>query len=60
MLHDVNMATRVCDEIVALRGGRVWVKGTPEAVMDAGVLEGIYGIPMNVLRAAGKVIAHVA
>jgi ferric hydroxamate transport system ATP-binding protein len=60
VLHDVNMAARVCDEIVALREGRVFARGAPEAILEPNVLEGIYGIPMKILRADGVAVAHVA
>ena len=62
VLHDINMAARVCDEIVALRDGRIFARGLPDAIMDADVLGGIYNIPMHIFRAApgGKPVAHVA
>ncbi len=50
VLHDVNMAARFCDEIVALRGGRLLARGTPDAIMTPPQLETIYGIAMGVMR----------
>ncbi|MGH6762081.1 MAG: ATP-binding cassette domain-containing protein [Phyllobacterium sp.] len=49
VLHDINMAARICDEIIALSAGRIVARGTPEAIMDSEVLGGIYGLPMGVL-----------
>ncbi|SDV46044.1 iron complex transport system ATP-binding protein [Chitinasiproducens palmae] len=49
VLHDVNMAARFCDEIIALRGGRLCARGTPAEIMTADCLEDIYGIPMVVM-----------
>jgi iron complex transport system ATP-binding protein len=50
VLHDVNMAARFCDEIVALHSGRLIARGTPDDIMDPGQLRAIYGIAMEVLR----------
>ncbi|WP_131113937.1 ABC transporter ATP-binding protein [Lichenihabitans psoromatis] len=49
VLHDINMAARFCDEIVALRAGTVAVQGAPSAIMRPDVLQSIYDIPMRVL-----------
>ncbi|MCW6509201.1 ABC transporter ATP-binding protein [Lichenifustis flavocetrariae] len=49
VLHDINMAARFCDTILALRGGAVIAWGDPAAIMTAEVLETVYGIPMRVL-----------
>ncbi|WP_024278656.1 ATP-binding cassette domain-containing protein [Xanthobacter sp. 126] len=62
VLHDVNMAARFCDEIVALRAGELIARGTPNHVMTADTLEMIYGIAMDVLTrpsgAAPLAFAH--
>ncbi|MBP2169860.1 iron complex transport system ATP-binding protein [Erwinia toletana] len=49
VLHDINMAARYCDHLVALRGGEAIAQGEPQAIMHADVLEKIYGIPMGIL-----------
>ena len=49
VLHDVNMAARFCDEIVALHGGRLIARGTPAEIMTPEQLEAIYGIALGVL-----------
>ena len=46
VLHDINMAARFCDEIVALHSGRLVTSGSPAAVMTVDVLQRIYGIEM--------------
>lgn len=48
-MHDVNMAARFCDEIIALHGGRLIARGSPREIMEAGMLQAIYGIPMKVI-----------
>ncbi|MEP9380643.1 ATP-binding cassette domain-containing protein [Aquabacter sp. CN5-332] len=49
VLHDVNMAARFCDEIVALRGGRLLTRGTPDEIMAPDELQAIYNIPMGII-----------
>ena len=38
VLHDINMAARYCDEIIALGGGRLVARGTPDEIVDGEVL----------------------
>lgn len=47
VLHDVNMAARFCDEILALKGGRLLARGTPQEMIRGDVLGAIYGVPMG-------------
>ncbi|WP_163269514.1 ABC transporter ATP-binding protein [Chelativorans alearense] len=49
VLHDVNIAARFCDRIVALRGGRVIQDCAPAELMTPQVLEEVYGLPMRVV-----------
>lgn len=49
VLHDVNMAARYCDHLIALHGGRLLAQGAPAELMRGETLEDIYGIPMGVL-----------
>lgn len=49
VLHDVNMAARYCDEIIALHTGRLVARGSPAELMQADRLQAIYGLPMGVL-----------
>ncbi|RWR00471.1 iron-hydroxamate transporter ATP-binding subunit [[Pantoea] beijingensis] len=49
VLHDINMAARYCDRLVALRGGEVIAQGSPADIMRSDVLEKIYGIAMGIL-----------
>ncbi|KVU53031.1 ABC transporter ATP-binding protein [Burkholderia cepacia] len=48
VLHDVNMAARFCDRIVALREGRLLMRERAADIMDPVHLESIYGVPMRV------------
>ncbi len=49
VLHDINMAARYCDHLVALRGGEMIAQGSSLELMQGPVLEQIYGIPMGIL-----------
>lgn len=49
VLHDVNMAARFCDRIVALKGGRLVMQGSPAELIRTEALYRIYGLPMQVL-----------
>ncbi|WP_029354529.1 ATP-binding cassette domain-containing protein [Bosea sp. 117] len=53
VLHDVNMAARFCDDIIALHGGKLMARGRPQEIVTPGTLERIYGIAMDVIRPDG-------
>lgn len=53
VLHDINMAARFCDDMIALKGGRVAARGTPEQLMRPETLGAIYGIPMGTVSHPG-------
>lgn len=58
VLHDLNMAARYCDHIVALKSGRLVFEGHPEALMTPDRLHDIYGARMEVMtRADGSAVA---
>lgn len=61
VLHDVNMAAQMCDEILALRAGRLIRRGPPDAIMTPESLDEIYGIAMGILPhpANGAPISYV-
>ncbi|MGS0897183.1 ABC transporter ATP-binding protein [Burkholderia stagnalis] len=49
VLHDINMAARYCDELVALCGGRLVAQGTPREIVTPERLQEIYGLTMGVM-----------
>ncbi|WP_420722930.1 ATP-binding cassette domain-containing protein [Hwanghaeella sp. LZ110] len=49
VLHDVNMAARFCDEVLAMRGGKLIHGGPPADVVTEASLKAIYNLPMVVL-----------
>ncbi|KFI11829.1 ATP-binding cassette domain-containing protein [Vibrio coralliilyticus] len=46
VLHDVNMAAKFSDELVALHSGQVIAKGTPQELMTPDTLMKIYGMEL--------------
>lgn len=49
VLHDINLAARICDDVVALRAGRLVAHGAVSEVIRPQVLEEIFGLPMGVM-----------
>lgn len=49
VLHDINLAAQYCDELVALRGGRVIARGDAGAIMRAEQLRDIYAVELGLL-----------
>jgi iron complex transport system ATP-binding protein len=50
VLHEVNLAARFCDEIIALKAGRLVAKDTPDRLMTPERLGDIYGVGMSLVR----------
>ena len=47
VLHDLNLASRYCDHLALLDGGRIVHQGTPDDVLRSEVLEPVYGIEVR-------------
>ncbi|MGW5366138.1 ABC transporter ATP-binding protein [Actinopolymorpha pittospori] len=48
VLHDINQAAAIADEVVLLQGGRVRASGPPSKVLTAEHLTEVYGIRIDV------------
>jgi iron complex transport system ATP-binding protein len=61
VIHEINMAARFCDQIVALKNGQMIAHGPADGFMTATRLEEIYDIAMGVLPNpdSGGAIAYV-
>ncbi len=59
VIHDINLAARYCDDLVALKLGRVVARGTPERLMTVAVLSEIFGVTMSVISQNGTPLAFV-
>lgn len=49
ILHDINLAARYGDRIVALKAGRVAFDGPPQALLEPALLHDLYGVDMVLL-----------
>ena len=52
--HDLNFAAEVCDRLLLLAAGRPVRLGTPEEVLEAPVLEAVYGCEVHVEKSAAS------
>jgi iron complex transport system ATP-binding protein len=50
VLHDLNLAARYADRIVAVRGGNIVAAGVPDAVVHPEVLKEVFGVTATVIR----------
>lgn len=55
VLHDLDLADRVCDDLVLLDRGRVVSHGPPDTVLRADVLDPVYRVSSTVHRTPGWV-----
>ncbi len=44
VLHDINLALMVADELVAMRAGRVIAKGAPKDLVTSDLIHALYGV----------------
>lgn len=54
VLHDINMAARFCEEILALREGALIARAAPRELMNPDTLRDIYGVSMEVMQGQGE------
>jgi iron complex transport system ATP-binding protein len=50
VLHDLNLASSLADELVLMAGGRIAASGPPRSVLQDGPLTAAYGCPVHVDR----------
>lgn len=61
IIHDINLAAGFCDEIIALKNGRVCYLGDTQTMMQKDTLTDIFGIDLHLLThpSTGKKVAVV-
>lgn len=52
-LHDIDLAARIADDVLALKDGRVLASGTAAAVLTGPVLSSLYDMPVRVADTGG-------
>jgi iron complex transport system ATP-binding protein len=50
VLHDLNMATRYADHIVAMKDGVIVAEGSPEAIVTPELVGRVFGVECSVLN----------
>ncbi|MGX2966713.1 ABC transporter ATP-binding protein [Ursidibacter sp. B-7004-1] len=49
VIHDINLASRYCDHLVALHSGKLLAQGNAHQIVNSDALKEIYGIRLNVI-----------
>jgi iron complex transport system ATP-binding protein len=49
VLHDLNLACRYADHMIAMRDGKIVAEGTPNEVITAGVMAAVFGLDCTVI-----------
>ena len=49
VLHDLNLAARYADHLVAMAGGRLHAQGTPEAVLTVDTVRAVFGLDSRII-----------
>ncbi|WP_337877311.1 heme ABC transporter ATP-binding protein [Elioraea sp.] len=52
VLHDLAAASRWCDIVAVMEGGRIVAHGTPEAVLDEATVGRVWAVPVRRVRVA--------
>jgi iron complex transport system ATP-binding protein len=58
VLHDINFAACYADHIIAMKDGAVAHEGSPQQVVQDGVLSALYGIDVTVHEVKGQRLCH--
>ena len=49
VLHDLNLAARYSDELIALRDGSIRATGDPRSVLDEALVREVFGLEARVI-----------
>lgn len=50
VLHDLNLASMFCDELIIMKDGKVAYQGTPKEVLTEEILKEVYNLKSKVLK----------
>jgi iron complex transport system ATP-binding protein len=50
VLHDINLACRYADHIVAISDGAVYAQGKPEEVVDTSLIEAVFRLQCDIMQ----------
>lgn len=48
VLHDLNLAARMCNRVIILHQGKIYAEGKPHQVLRQDILEAVYQTPVDV------------
>ena len=54
VFHDLNLASRFCDELLLLRSGTVLAHGAPEQVLTQTTIQDAYDVEVTIMRHPGN------
>ncbi len=54
VLHDINFAASYADEIVAMKGGKLYAHGATEEVIQTSILNDLYEMNIRICEIEGK------
>ena len=49
VLHDLNLACRYADHMIAMRDGRIIAEGTPAEIITSGVMAAVFGLDCTII-----------
>ena len=58
VLHDLNLALEHSHHIVLLEHGKLYAEGTPQQVIETGMLDKVFNIKTHVFHEEGKTFHH--
>ncbi len=59
VLHDISLAARYSDRMIAINGGRIVAEGTPDEVVTSRLLQEVFGLSADVIREPTEGRPHV-
>jgi iron complex transport system ATP-binding protein len=54
VLHDLNLAARVCDRLLVLQHGSIVAEGNPHDILTESLLSSVYGASVSVVQGVGS------
>jgi iron complex transport system ATP-binding protein len=49
VLHELSLACRYADHLIAMKNGRIVIEGTPDEVVTAQIVEDVFSLPCDVI-----------
>ncbi|TNJ47483.1 ABC transporter ATP-binding protein [Phaeobacter sp. B1627] len=59
VLHDINLAARYCDHVIALRGGDIHSEGPPQQVITHAMMNEVFDLPCTIIADPNHGTPHI-